>query len=82
MKHTQGPWSLGQTIGLRQCVIDSKSNKICKVFDERNAELLAAAPELLAWCEELLKQLKQDHPDNMNGIKEHVSNLITRAKGE
>lgn len=47
-----------------------------------NAALIACAPELLAWCTELLKQLKQDHPTGMDGIKEHVKNLIKRAQGE
>lgn len=48
---------------------------------EANARLIAAAPELLAWTVELLKQLKIDHPNNMDGIKEHVDALIIRATG-
>lgn len=92
-KHTPGPWNIkrpnpegfGNPMSL---IIDKTGFGVAELFTCNNAEeqkanarLIAAAPELLAWTVELLKQVKQDNPNKMAGIIEHVENLISRAGG-
>ncbi len=87
-KHTPGPWYISQRDGKDFIwTLENNTNPVAKIFDvygtnsTPNALLIAAAPELLAWTKELLGQLKRDHPDGMDGIKEHVARLIARIEG-
>ena len=82
-KHTPGPWSVETYHGslFKICKPDFKVGDEIAHRLEADRRLIAAAPELLAWTVELLAQLKRDHPDGMDGIKQHVEALIKRATG-
>ncbi len=91
MKHTPGPWEIETREDNLQVVISPKHYDPMQVTiedidgdieqEKANARLIASAPELLVWTIELLNQLKLDHPDTMDGVKEHVEKLIERATG-
>ena len=55
MSHTPGPWSVGETIVQTWAVLDEDEVVLASVFDEDNARLIAAAPDLLALVEERLR---------------------------
>jgi hypothetical protein len=94
-KHTSGPWAIKTPtdfIGPFTHIVDrtgwvvanvnsTDNNMAMRLEREANARLIAAAPELLAWTIELLKQVKQDNPNKMAGVIEHVEKLIARATG-
>jgi hypothetical protein len=83
-KQTRGPWQVyppfedgdPYTIGAG----DGLDN-VGLIRREGDARVVAAAPELLAWTIELLKQVKRDNPDKLEGIVQHVEALIRRAGG-
>lgn len=63
MKHTKGPWRMGQTMNLRNTVLacEKKVAQVNTSNDESfyNGNLIAAAPELLKVAQWALNQLKE-----------------------
>jgi hypothetical protein len=52
MKHTPGPWEVGEYIGTGQPIVTAEARDICAVEDyykdgAANARLIAAAPDML-----------------------------------
>jgi hypothetical protein len=81
-KHTQGPWAVSQQKGLTLFIV-GEDEAIAEVphanFNKEtfaNADLIAAAPELLAACERILELGK----DANCGLNE-VAAAIAKAKG-
>jgi hypothetical protein len=93
-KHTPGPW---QKHGSHIYTADPERAILAQVFNPgkrpedypltENANLMAAAPELLGALEYLLKQCEENERDNMNymGVsefaKERASKAIQKARG-
>lgn len=94
-EHTPGPWRTGKGAGSRYTVYDKFSQRVGDFFegvmatqrsDEEcaaNARLGAAAPDLLAMCEELSECADYwSEYDVPIGIVERLRAVIAKAKGE
>ena len=91
-KHTPGPWKANFAISGSVYIFGGDRNFAC-VFDEwrdeanqeANANLIAAAPDLLEALEELLSmcQRQEDFHDDDDGCMfERASAAIAKARGE
>lgn len=96
-QHTQGPWHACHT-SKGTFEVFSKNNDeaaiygrrhICDVLnddvsDKANAALIAAAPEMLAFIEQQLRNSKDetDHHGRTTFNEEDAEALITRARGQ
>lgn len=85
MKHARHtPWKTGQTVGLRQFVLDNNGNKIAKIESFGNdaykqGELIAAAPELL----EALLHVYEGYGHKLSdGCNQIIKQAIAKARGE
>ena len=96
-EHTPGPWQIGPSqLGNISCVLKAGHGHICdrpygngdgaKSWNA-NARLIAAAPDMLAACEQALERLEQHHRrlgmygDDFRAV-ENLTAAIARAKGE
>ena len=73
-KRTQGPWVINQFGGQDKWAIGpSVSHRVCDVYGEANAHLIAAAPDLLAALREIVDDYSDrfdpDDPSTNPGIK-------------
>ena len=91
-KHTPGPWKANFAISGSVYIFGGDRNFVC-VFNEwrdeanqeANANLIAAAPDLLEALEELLSmcQRQEDFHDDGDGrMFERASAAIAKARGE
>lgn len=77
-KHTPGPWQVadGRHLGICVCiegpplewVEDNPPAPICEMFDlnwQANARLIAAAPELLEACKQVVWKLSHNWDDGL-----------------
>lgn len=85
MGHTPGPWGVGEKRGVwvgPVVMADSRGRGVAFVCGESdaNARLIAAAPDLLAACEELLIYLG-DWDDPENETCAAARRAIAKAKG-
>ena len=87
-KHTPGPWKLApETEGV---FVDNGRVTVCRLdFDMSNsgknvsdAQLIAAAPDLLAACYFALDKLGAGRLDTRMDAREVLEAAIARAKGE
>ena len=92
--HTPGPWELGGAF--RTNVLDSSGHQIAAVCLDRDALLIAAAPELLEACEAALPVLRTAVESGLHGfsakerariVREHstvkkLSDALAKARGE
>ena len=91
---TPGPWKRSDSSA---CIVDSESGEICQVdlyheFErdvrEANARLIAAAPELLEACKQLVAFIEEIPEDDVPVTNDEdemmikVHNAITKARGE
>lgn len=86
-KHTPGPWAYSRRAGIRISAPDGRS--ICAIAAtvrrppaecEANAQVIAAAPELLAsliWCEALIRSAYGDTEQT-----KAMRKVIAKATGE
>ena len=81
-EHTKGEWKfngrdivVGQNIGQQQICTIIEHRDEHKTEDEANARLIAAAPDLLAACEEMSKYFNFPGELNTTGTQ-----IIERAK--
>jgi len=84
-KHTPGPWRASQSPygGWHVESMGKGSHPIPLTHTEANVRLQAAAPELLAACEQVYRWL--DHGDYVPGMHDQQLTLlqaISKAKGE
>jgi hypothetical protein len=57
MKHTKGPWKRQVWNGIHQAVVDAERKTVAfDISTKTNADLIAAAPELLAVCRVVIEQ--------------------------
>lgn len=89
--HTPGPWTHKATAGNHDFIIYSEAEDsgrdiaLVRDFDEANARLIAAAPELLHACELALHYL--NNPEDFDGDLAEIAfattleNAINKAKG-
>lgn len=58
-EHTPGPWTVGERPGDRPfCVVNFDARTaVCQAWTRANARLLAAAPDLLAACEGVMRRV-------------------------
>jgi hypothetical protein len=77
-KHTPGPWVIEQTETDNIILQGEDSDQIAtcdRAFGDANARLIAAAPELLVWSQDLLARLlAQDKL--MNAMDRHTAESI------
>ena len=82
MKHTKGPWKIDASFGETEIVSDLACiAKITGLQIDANAQLIAAAPELL----EALKLAFEMHKDNLSSHDERLkvmANAISKASGK
>lgn len=96
MKFTPGPWSVGvydatekfRSIEQHSCVCDPETMALIAVTgpaDDRqsqiDADLIAAAPDLLAACEAVLYNARFSFPVGTNKVKEQLVAAINKARG-
>ena len=97
MKHTNGPWHICQTTGRYiRYIRDEKGYCIAEVIKpqnssasyidvDANAQLIAAAPDLLDVLEWWQTQMQDDNCDDMSKLLDDMSAkayvAITKAKG-
>jgi len=98
MGYTKGNWETRKDPNNDEIIIGIKTNGLfsevatvkwygeddcSSVENEANANLIAAAPELLESCKWALKifELYKNHPQ-MNSIRENLREVITKTKGE
>ena len=98
--HTPGPWHVDHdqaSHGEKLCIVDAEGDIIVRTpitlpesperaQDQANADLLAAAPELLVACREVaewLDLLKQNYPDMAGLIRgcQKARAAIAKAEG-
>ena len=79
MKHTQGKWSVAE-IGNKKnrYGIDDDGYPVAEVVGEANANLMAAAPEML----EMLKECKDVLDIYKDNFTVEIEELINKAEGK
>lgn len=91
MSHTKGPWhhnvdEAGNNPDI--CVTNRAGDILCDIgggkFETRlaNAKLMAAAPDLLAACEDMLDYIKTYGPARYPGEYDKWQAAIAKAKGK
>jgi hypothetical protein len=95
-KHTPGPWRFYSQLVWSEAVKTDqyRTNEICKINErlrvpederEANARLIAAAPELLAFANHVLEQIKSGACGYTDGseaeLRNYAEQLIAKAKG-
>jgi hypothetical protein len=91
-KHTPGPWEIytHNPDGSGLHIKSTKGGVIAKLFNpglremlEANARLIAAAPELLDACEDVLYGINHKIDDNaIKRMTNWLQQAISKAKGE
>ena len=91
-KHTPGPWEPGEEAGIwagkrKICVMRyflNKSNplKICEKETQANARLIAAAPELLEACKNLIYSFNTMDAKDISVSIKMGKQAITKAEGK
>lgn len=74
-KHTPGPWVV--EVHDKETTVESKYQTICTNVSNCDADIIAAAPEMLAALE-AVQGLCDNHPE----IRQQVQSVIAKAKGE
>jgi len=95
IKHTPGPWVVGETIALRHTVLGNGNNSVCKAFGETeneshaNAALISAAPEMLEALATIynfanLQPLLETRYSKalVSDLMKQMQNAIAKAEGE
>ena len=89
--HTPGPWQCQPTAGNHDFLIYNESNgkdiALVRDFNEPNARLIAAAPELLQWleaAESMLTQAMKQTEFTLGACKNmtEIRAAIAKARGE
>lgn len=83
MKHTPGPWRMGQEGNLRVYGPDNTSSAglIAETFNRENARLIAAAPELLEACKAALAEAEERDEDLGANCWPELKAAIEKAEG-
>jgi hypothetical protein len=80
-EHTPGPWT-AEKLGYDGFRItyheDGIKRYLCHGYDEKNASLIAAAPDLLA----ALKLIDSNAGESVEWIRRHTREAIRKARGE
>lgn len=86
-EHTPGPWRAIRTGGALEVAGPVEGVLICRLYDSlddesdrADAHLIAAAPDLLAACEQVADALEYDFAGSIS--VEHLRALIAKARGE
>lgn len=83
MGHTPGPWNV-EKVHYRHAVVDSAQNGkwdlIAETTSRENANLIAAAPEMLEALEAVVDAMQLNKP--VNTFVSKVANAIKKAKGQ
>lgn len=79
MSHTKGPWHVEESSGIMVYVVSEDGTVVSRSIRGVDSVLIAAAPDLLAACEELLLVAGTYSPVDMYDW-ERVSASIERAK--
>jgi len=93
-EHTPGPWRAvlqpGQTVGVHMFThcVDAADDSIASLLTEADANLIAAAPELLVACREALDRLYRIHGpttvaerDDIMRVRDRCRAAIAKAEG-
>ncbi len=81
--HTPGPWvAVGDYRAAFICGGPRRQTTICEIWGWRDALLVAAAPELLASLEELLRVIEPRRIPGVKRITNRARKVIAKATGE
>lgn len=92
-RHTLGPWSVGQTIGLRKTILDAQGARVAKVLVDNELEgqsvasLIAAAPDLLEALETAIEFIDSGglgtsvNAEAKATVEQYLSKALAKAKG-
>lgn len=84
-KHTPGPWYTASTGNHQGLIISEKTGENVAIsYDSEDADLIAAAPEMLALLKELAAWLicPDCSPETIEHIREKIVTEISKAEGE
>jgi N-acetylglucosamine-6-phosphate deacetylase len=83
-QHTPGPWMYKATAGHHDFAIYPEATgrdlALVRDFDEANARLIAAAPELLGALRAVVEELAR-HEDRVSGAMQLARVTIAKAEG-
>lgn len=86
MKHTPGPWRVESGPYYRAIRVDGEviadMRQIGRSFNESNAQLIAAAPELLEALELLVDNPYREGTESDERLRRIARAAIAKAKGE
>lgn len=84
-KHTKGPWVIGD-FGRVSTLNKDKSGEWYEPIDldnEANANLIAAAPELLDLCKHVLANIRSGHGnDTDTSLQRLLEQTVAKAEGK
>jgi hypothetical protein len=75
-KHTPGPWKIGALESGQAAVDGADGSEVTGFISIPDAHLIAAAPELLALCEELLPELACRCDEGFTSRGRHEPNAL------
>jgi hypothetical protein len=81
MKHTKGPWLVHYDEPMA-VIADEEGDDIAEVYNTDDAQLMAAAPELLEALERLIDLVLIGRWDKLEDATEHARVAIAKTKGE
>lgn len=79
-KHTPGPWNAFKYPDVKSWTVAAKESIASKIKTEPDAQLIAAAPELLADLEKLVEKMNMG--ECCNSELHNAIRAIKKAKGE
>ena len=87
MKHAPGPYYVAKTGNYQRLIIDENTGEnIAVVYDAKNADVLAAAPDLLEAAEAMVDWFESTDPNfplkEIDRRNEALKKAIKKAKGE
>jgi hypothetical protein len=81
-QHTPGPWKI-RTLAVGYHVIEGNTGQhVTDFVKSQDAGLIAAAPELLDACRDMLEKIHRMYPNDWSGTKAKARAAITKATAQ
>jgi len=82
MAHTPAPWKTRWHHGQRTAVIEAGGERIARDIQNRDADLIAAAPDLYAVCKLLFQSMGEVIEDQNEVAYSDLRMALVKAEGE